>query len=154
MPPKVTVKNVDETEQHAPKSKRNRRSNFFLTLNTNKKFNPHSEEYQVFNNKFKQSLNEIYDDIGNYLKIKEAGATYDENVIVVDIESGTEIGPKTGSAHSHTIISVKHNTLVQLDYEKMKEKIKRDLGLSNMYVNNKLFYNASQTLLDYVSKNY
>ena len=129
--PKIKITNVDDKPQKPPKEmkKRNRKSNFFLTINTNQKFNPHSEEYEKFNVNFKKSLNEIYQNIQNYITIGEKESNFDNNVHEVDIKSATEIGPKTGSSHAHIMLGFKHNTLVKLDYPKIKEKIQNDLNL-------------------------
>ena len=136
------------------KKRRNRRSNFFLTINTNQHFNQHSQEYEQFNNKFKQSLNDIYNNLGDYLKIKEQNDNFDNNVEDVDIKSATEIGSKTGKVHVHVSFNIKHNTLLQLDYDKIKTKIQNDLQLQNIYLNNKVFWNNSATLESYIAKYY
>lgn len=161
--PKVKITNLDnkpqKSHEEVAKRRKNRTSNFFLTINTNQHFNQHSEEYEKFNDKLKVSLNEIYENIGDYLKIKKdkdeyKNDTYDNNIHDVDIKSATEIGSKTGKAHSHTLIAVKHNTLVHLDYDKIKEKIKNDLQLKNFYLNNRVSSNSNANLVDYISKYY
>ncbi len=74
-------------------------------------------------------------------------ALYDDNIHDVDIKSATEIGPKTGASHAHIMFNFKHNTLVKLDYNKIKSKLKEDLKLEGLYLNNKT-YNASEANLE------
>ena len=59
MPPKINITSLDATQRKETMKPRNRRSNFFLTVNTNQKFNPHSLEYEQFDEKFRNSLNDI-----------------------------------------------------------------------------------------------
>jgi len=153
---KVKVKNYDENKQPKPdKSKKSRRSSFFLTINTNKKFNPHSEEYEQFNDSFKKSLNEIYNNIDQYVKIKNEGDTWNDDTIRdVSIESATEIGGKNNAAHAHVNLNFLHKTRLQLDYDKIKEKLMTDLNLQGLYLNNKLYYNNQMSLEEYLRKQY
>lgn len=60
--PEVEVNDIefDATKKGAKdKYKQLRWSNFYITLNTNQRFNELSEEYQIFNNKFKQVIDQL-----------------------------------------------------------------------------------------------
>ena len=154
MPPKLTITSLDPKNRTDVMKSRNRRSNFFLTINTNKKFNPHSEEFEEFDQKFRDSLNDMYNNIQDYIKINKEGDTFDDNVLDVDIKSPTEIGPKNESAHSHIMLKFTHNTLLGLDYTKIKEKIAKDLNLTGVYLSNKVYNSADANLNDYIEKYY
>lgn len=146
---------VEEKKEEDIETKRNRRSNFFVTINTNKPFNRHSEEYEIFNGKFQSSLNEIYNDLGSYINVLDDKAKWDDNFIKdVEIDSATELGPVNHKLHAHFQINVLHNTKIQLDYNKIKEKIMKDLELKGLYIKNKIYHDNKLSLKDYISKNY
>ena len=47
----------------------------------------------------------------------------------------------------------KHKSKIQLNYDKIKDKIKKDLGLPNVYMYNRLIRNSgSDNILDYINK--
>lgn len=154
--PKIKINNLDENKTPTVKEKkrRNKRSNFFITINTNQKINPHSKEYENLNNSFKKSLNEIYNNIKDYINISQKDDSFDNNVEDVNIDSATKYGPKNNSVHTHININLKHNTLLKLDYSKIKKKICEDLNLKNIYMNSKLYNNNAMNLKDYINKIY
>ena len=48
---------------------------------------------------------------------------------------------------------ISHFTKIQLNYQKIKDKIKKDLGLNNIYLNNRLVRNSgAQNILEYLDK--
>ncbi len=47
----------------------------------------------------------------------------------------------------------KHHSCLQLNYKKIKDKLKTDLGLDNVYMYNRLIGNSNNdNVLDYLSK--
>jgi hypothetical protein len=62
-------------------------------------------------------------------------------------------GMKKGQLHIHIMFKLKHKSKIQLNYEKIKDKIKKDLGLENIYLYNRLIRNSgSDNILDYINK--
>jgi hypothetical protein len=60
---------------------------------------------------------------------------------------------KKGQLHIHILFKFKHFTKIQLNYGKIKDKIKDDLGLENVYMYNKLIRNSgNENVLDYINK--
>ena len=156
--PIVNIENIDENKlptNENKNSKKSRRSNYFITINTNQKgFNKLSEEYEIFVEKFKKSLNEIYNNLENYVTIKEKNDSYDDNVRKIDIQSAVELGPKTNSIHAHINISFLHTTRLMLDFDKIKQHILSDLKIPNLYLNSKLYHSNTMSLKDYLLKQY
>ena len=55
--------------------------------------------------------------------------------------------------HIHILFKIKHFTKIQLNYQKIKDKIKKDLGLNNVYMYNKLVRNSgNDNILQYLEK--
>ena len=64
-----------------------------------------------------------------------------------------ELGSKKGQLHIHILFKFKHHTRLQLNFEKIKEKLKTDLGLNNVYMYNRLVRNSgNDSIIDYLSK--
>ena len=152
--PKITIKNRENVPVVKKGAKvKDKRSNFFITINTNQNFNEFSEEYEVFDKKLVKSLNSIYENIKDYVIFKDEKAKWNDVFIKeVDIDSATEIGPKSGKAHAHAMIKIKHTTLLQLDYAKIRSTIMTDLKLKGIYINNKVFHDNNLSLQEYIGK--
>ena len=82
------------------------------------------------------------------------GAPFDEEHIKnVDIDYTIEKGTKNNQLHIHIMLKFRHKTKIQLNYQKIKTKITKDLGLHNIYLNNRLIRNSgSESILDYLNK--
>jgi uncharacterized alkaline shock family protein YloU len=91
--------------------------------------------------------------VGDYINLP-SDHKFDEHFIKdVDIDYTIERGNKNGQLHIHLLMKFKHKTKIQLNYEKIKEKIKTDLGLTNIYMYNKLVRNSgNDNILDYLNK--
>jgi hypothetical protein len=150
--PKETNEEVKEKPKKE-KKKQLRHSNFFMTLNTNQRYDEMNEEFAPFVAKFKASLQDLFNNhMKDIVKIKEGDS--EDDIRDVKTEFCVEKAPTTNTIHSHAIISISHYTNVQLDYKFITEYIKQQMGLDNLYLKNKVFYGAnnSQTLKDYIEK--
>ena len=59
-------------------------------------------------------------------------------------------GPHTTT---HILFKFKHHTKIQLNYQKIKEAITKRLGLTNIYMYNKLVRNSgNDNILEYLNK--
>ena len=60
---------------------------------------------------------------------------------------------KKGQLHIHILFKIKHHTKIQLNYDKIKNKIKTDLGLENIYMQNKLIrMSNNDSIVEYLNK--
>ncbi len=60
---------------------------------------------------------------------------------------------KKGQLHIHILFKIKHYTKIQLNYDKIKNKIKSDLGLENIYMQNKLIrMSNNDSIVEYLNK--
>jgi hypothetical protein len=152
--PKINVVGNQQDFQKIVKNEKPKRSNFLLTINTNKSIAIDAADLQTKVAAFDKSINEILANINQYLKIPEGDDWNDENKFRdVDIQYTIEVGHKQRRLHIHILMKFTHFSKIQLDYEKIKSKICNDIGLSNVYMLNKLIRNnGSENILDYLGK--
>jgi hypothetical protein len=140
--------------QNLQKKEKNKvlRSNFLLTINTNQQYKDDDKHLESDTKIFDEVINDILNHIQEYINIKE-GDDFERDVHDADIDYVIERGTKKGQIHTHIMFKFKHNTRIQLNYDKIKERIKQRLGLNNVYMYNKLVRNSgSDNILDYISK--
>lgn len=133
------------------KKSKSRRSNYFVTINTNQKMNRYSKQMEDLNNNLKNTMNDIFNNIDEYIIIKPKNDSFDGNIRKIDISTVNEISNKSG-LHNHTSINVLHNSRIALDYGKIRKKVIDDLHLKNIYMFSKIYYNNSMNLKDYMLK--
>jgi hypothetical protein len=102
---------------------------------------------------FDSTIQNILNNVGDYINLP-SDHKFDEHYIKdVDIDYTIEKGTKNNQLHIHIMFKFKHKTKIQLNYEKIKEKITKDLGLDNVYLFNRLIRNSgSDNILDYLNK--
>lgn len=69
----------------------------------------------------------------------------------VDVQTRPEIGSDKNLVHLHALIKIKHTTAVQIDWDIIKDHIRKNGG-SWSYFNYKLFRDASKNFEDYLNK--
>ena len=147
---------VRGARQNLAKKERNEKpkySNFHLTINTNQQYKENDPHLTDDTTVFDDSIRSILDHIDEYVKVPEGNHWTDEKIKDVDIDYVIEHGAKKGQLHCHILLKFKHHSKVQLDYAKIKEKLIRDLGVSNVYMYNRLIRNSgNQNVLDYLHK--
>ena len=128
-------------------------SNFLLTINTNQRYPENDKDLENDIECFDATIQSILNNVGDYINLP-SDHKFDEHFIKdVDIDYTIERGNKNGQLHIHLLMKFKHKTKIQLNYEKIKEKIKTDLGLTNIYMYNKLVRNSgNDNILDYLNK--
>ena len=150
--PTIKVRGKVQELGKVVKNHQPRRSNFLLTVNTNQQYrndNNLQNDIEVFEDTIKDLLNNI----DQYVKLPEGDDWNDETIKDVNIDYVIELGTKINSLHSHIILSFEHKTSVKLSYPKIKEKFKKDLGLNNIYIDNKVIKNGGNlNVLDYLNK--
>lgn len=149
----IKVKGKQQIIDKVEKNQKTKSSNFFLTINTNQQYGKDAENLQNDLDVFEDSVKEVLNNIDQYITLP-AGVLFNEETIKdVDVEYVIEVGGKKHQIHTHIIIRIDHYTNVQLDYNSIKQKIKNDLGLDNLYVNNKLIRNRGfKDITEYLNK--
>lgn len=157
--PQIDIVNVDfdpnvKTKKNA-KGKQLRNSNFYVTLNTNQRFNELSEEYQVFNAKLQKVIDQLFakDNIHNVIILKDEKAEFTKEFIKsINIEKVIELGPVSKCVHLHAVISIAQYTPVHLNYAFIKDFVCERMNLTNLYLNNKVFFDNKMGIIDYINK--
>ena len=155
MSKKPTIK-VKGCAQNMKKKEKNRKpisSNFLLTINTNQQYKDDDEHLDEDIEIFEETINEILNNIDQYVNLPEGDKWDDETVESIDIDYVIERGTKRNQLHIHILLKFKHHTKIQLNYQKIKDKIKGDLGLNNVYMLNKLIKNSgNDNIIEYLNK--
>ena len=132
-----------------------RHSNFFITLNTNQRFNELSKEYEDYRDKFRKCIDQLFskDNLHNLFKFKEEDKSFGSKTIKsINIDKVVELGEENKCIHLHALISVSQYTPIHLNYTYITDFVKQKMGLENVYFNNKVFRDNKLTLLDYINK--
>jgi len=151
--PDIKVKGKIQNLDKIQKNLKPIHSNFLLTINTNQQYKENDEhlknDIEIYENVIKNVLNNI----DKYVKLSEGHHWNDDIIKNVDIDYIVERGTKKGQIHCHALVKFTHFTKLQLNYKKMKEKVQSELGLKNIYLNNRLIRNSgSENIVEYLNK--
>lgn len=137
------------------KEEKYKKSNFHLTISTNKKYekdDPHLEDDMKY---FDQIISDILNHIDGYVKLPEHTEWNDTTIKDVDVDYVVEVGSqKNGKRlHCHILFRFLHRTKIQLDYDKIKKRICDALQINNVYMYNRLVRpTEGQNIMAYLSK--
>ena len=135
------------------RKQRLKHSNFYITINTNKRFQEAQEGLREFVTRFKATLAGIFDNIVNYIVINEQGVEWDTKYICgVNNEYTIERGGKNETIHCHALVRITHRTSVSLDYKKLRTKVQEDMDLPSIHLHIKLYRSAHDALQNYLHK--
>ena len=144
--PIVKIKKNIQDLTKKEKNEKPKRSNFLLTINTNQAIEKENIDNDI--EIFDKCIQEILNNVQDYINIPE-GDWNDEKIKETDIDYTIEEGSKFHRLHIHILFKFTHFTKIQLNYDKIKNKIMNDLGLDNVYMLNKLVRNSgSDNILD------
>ena len=150
--PTIKIKGAVQDLEKKVKNKKPLNSNFLLTINTNQQYKDNDKGLKNDIQVFEDTIKDILENIENYINLPE-NDKWDETVRDVDIDYTIERGTIKNQVHIHLLLKFKHFTKIQLNYIKIKDKIKNDLGLNNVYMYNKLVRNAgNENILNYLDK--
>ena len=153
MPVNIKVKGNIQNLKKKEKNEKILSSNFLLTINTNQRYGDDDEDLENDIEVFDETIKEILNSIGSYVNLPKGIAFDEEHIKNVDIDYTIEKGTKHNQLHIHIMLKFRHKTKIQLNYQKIKTKITKDLGLHNIYLNNRLIRNSgSENILDYLNK--
>jgi hypothetical protein len=151
--PNIKIKGKIQDMNKKEKNVKPKHSNFLLTINTNQQYKENDEHLQDDIEIFDESIKTILNNIDQYINLPETDKWDDNTIKDVDVDYVIERGGKKGQLHIHILFKFKHHSRLQLNYEKIKDKLKTDLGLQNVYMYNRLIRNnGSENVLDYLSK--
>ena len=151
--PEIKIKGKVQDMTKKEKNVKPKQTNFLLTINTNQQYKDDDENLQNDIEVFDTTIKEILNSIDQYINLPETDKWDDKFIKDFDIDYVLERGQKKGQLHIHILFKIKHFTKIQLNYDKIKEKIKLDLGLSNVYMQNKLLkMSNNDSIVDYLNK--
>ena len=136
------------------KKEKPRASNWFVTISTNQRYKPDDPHKESDAEILEELVEEILQDLPKYIKIKEEGHIWSiKHIQDVDTTYTVEYGPRSRALHTHIFIKTKHQTKLQLDYTKIKERFKERLGLDNVYCHVRLMRRTTeQDIENYLAK--
>jgi len=149
--PKVKVKGQVSNFAETVKAKKDKHSNFFLTINTNQSYRNDDANIANDTEVLVEVIENILNNISSYVKLP-AGATFDDDITNADIDYVVEKGNKLNMLHCHIYLKFTHNTDVKLDFAAIKRKICDELGLPNIHLKNMMVRSNNENVLDYMSK--
>jgi hypothetical protein len=83
-------------------------------------------------------IKDLLNNVDQYINLPATDKWDDHFIKDIDIDYVLERGQKKGQLHIHILFKIKHHSKIQLNYDKIKDKIKTDLGLEGIYMQNKL----------------
>ena len=153
MKPVLKIKGKVQDLKKVEKNKNPISSNFLLTINTNQQYKDTDEHLDNDIQIFEETITNILNNVDQYINIPVEDKWDDATIKDVDIDWTIERGTKKHQFHIHILFKFKHFTKIQLNYQKIKDKIKKDLGLPNVYMFNRLVKNSgSDNIIQYLDK--
>ena len=153
MKPVLKIKGKVQDLKKVEKNKNPISSNFLLTINTNQQYKDTDEHLDNDIQVFEATITDILNNVDQYINIPVEDKWDDAHIKDVDIDWTIERGTKKHQLHIHILFKFKHFTKIQLNYQKIKDKIKKDLGLPNVYMFNRLVKNSgSDNIIQYLDK--
>ena len=151
--PVIKIKGAVQDLQKKVKNKKPMNSNFLLTINTNQQYKDTDKGLENDIEVFEETIKSILNNIDQYVNLPEGDKWDDDTIKNVDIDYTIEKGTIKNQLHIHILFKISHFTKIQLNYQKIKDKIKKDLGLHNIYLYNRLVKNnGSDNILNYLGK--
>jgi hypothetical protein len=158
---KSAYTNITESQEDVKKAKaarRNKWSIFHYTFNTNKPFTDiESPKFKDLEDKLVSGFNKIVgsqenQNIYNYVVFKEHDAGT-HNIRKFKCSAATEVGDEQHRLHMHVLIAFFHNTLLKIDYEKIKRDMERACGIP-LAVFYRVYSKADFNIQNYIMKHH
>jgi len=149
---------ITSRRQNLEKSEKNIKpihSNFLITLNLNQQY--HKDEHKANLNSdmdaFDDVINKFLNGIENFIRLPQGVQFNDDTIKDVNADYTIEVGDIKKQIHTHIMLKFKHHTRIQLNFQKIKEFYKKEMGLKNVYLQAKLLRpSASENIIDYLEK--
>ncbi len=130
-------------------------SNFLLTLNLNQQYHKdeHKANLEGHMTNFDDTINKFLNSIENFIRLPSGVQYNDDTVKDIAADYVVELGAIKKQVHTHIMLKCKHHTRIQLNFQKIKEFFKKEMGLKNIYLQAKLLRpSASDNIVDYLNK--
>jgi hypothetical protein len=151
--PEIKIKGKIQDMAKKEKNIKPKQSNFLLTINTNQQYKDDDEHLDNDIEVFDSTIKDLLNNVEQYINLPETDKWDDHFIKDIDIDYVLERGQKKGQLHIHILFKIKHHTKIQLNYDKIKNKITTDLGLHNGYMQNKLLkMSTNDNIVDYLNK--
>ena len=151
--PKINIKGKVQDLKKTTKNEQSKKTNFLLTINTNCSYKEDDPNLEDDIKIFDEAINEILNDIDQYITLPEQDKWDEKTIEDANIEYTIERGSKKGALHVHILFKFKHKTRIQLNYQKIKDKLIKDLDRPNIYLYNSLIRNTgAESVLEYINK--
>lgn len=153
MEPEIKVKGRRQARM-TDRKVRTKKSNWLLTISTNQRYADSDEHLADDEEIFEEAILRLLNNLGDFVKINQEGHSWSKSVIEkADTDYVIERGGKTKALHCHILVKIHHTSNLRLDYDKIKNQIKDDLELNNVYINAKLVRPSSDDWLEeYIDK--
>jgi hypothetical protein len=149
--PVIKVKGGRQTR--VQKKEKLKYSHWFITLSTNQRYKEDDPNKESDSEIFEEVIQDILQNVPKYVKMPEGETWSKEKIEEVDCDFTIEWGSTTNALHCHALVKIKHRSRLQLDYASIKEKVKEELGVSNVYMQTKLVKAGGDNfLLEYIDK--
>ena len=132
--PEIKIKGKVQNLQKTIKNEKPKQTNFLLTINTNQQYKEDDKNLDNDIEIFDHTINNLLSNINDYIKLPENDKWDNNKIKDVNIDYTVEKGLKKNEIHVHIMLKIKHFTKIQLDYDKIKNKICHELGLNNVYM--------------------
>lgn len=151
--PLIKVKGKVQDMNKKEKNVAPKRSAFLLTINTQQRYKPDDKMLDNDIDVFSESVNSLLNSIDQFIVLKQGDVWDDKTIKDVNIDFTIERSLKSNCLHVHILINIEHFSTVKLNYSAIKTKIQDDLGLPNIYLNNRVIKNAgNQNIMEYLNK--
>lgn len=153
--PQIKITSRRQNLEKAEKNIKPIHSNFLITLNLNQQY--HKDEHKANLNSdmdaFEQVIYNLLNNVENFVRLPEGVQYNDDTIKNVDADFVVEVGDIKKQIHTHIMLKFKHQTRIQLHFQKIKEFFKKELQLKNVYMQAKLLRpSASENIIDYLEK--
>jgi hypothetical protein len=149
---------ITSRRQNLEKSEKNIKpihSNFLITLNLNQQYHKdeHKANLEGDMSYFDDAINKFLNSIENFIRLPSGVQYNDDTVKDIAADYVVELGDIKKQVHSHIMLKIKHHTRIQLNFQKIKEFFKQEMGLQNLYLQAKLLRpSASDNIIEYLNK--
>ena len=152
--PNIKVKGKISNMEMKEKKEVSKKTNFLLTINLNQAYkDPNDPNFQNDVEVFDSVINNVLNNLDQYINLPSGHIWNDDLIKDVNVDYVIEKGTLKHNLHTHILISVEHFTNIKLDYAKIKNKIKEELGLPNFYIHNRIIKNnGNVNVLEYLDK--
>ena len=151
--PKVNIKGGISNFERIERKEKLTHSTFLLTLNTNQRYKTDDPHLKGDTQEFDNTLNGIMNNIEDYVKILTPHDEFNKSVESVDFDYAVELSSKTHTLHAHILVKFSHRTRLQLDFIKIRDVIKKELGLPSIHLNNRFIRSGQvENIIDYIDK--